>query len=400
MKWDYDVIVVGAGPGGATASRYCAQAGLRTLLIEKEHLPRYKACGGCLSLKTVRLLGLDLSPVIENTIYGVRFTYCLRDPLPITSEEPIALMVRRNRFDQFLVDHSLQPGVELAEGKKVIGARDLGEGIEVEWEGGTRSRCTYLIGADGPGSTVARSFSLLPPKAQENGVGLESEVPYESMVPMAQEDLHRVHLDFGRIPNGYGWVFPKKEVVSIGIGGTLNGRKRGHLRKYFDDFVKDLNLIKEGRVDRTTGHRLPCFYDEAFKISWRNVVLVGDAGYLMDPLTGEGIYYAIRSGMLAAEAIIQSKEQGIAAATLYQERIRKWISEDLKWALHISRILYRFPKLSYQTLKQYPELARLCMEMLAGQASYPVFVTRVKDRIKDLLKGKLGETIRKAMATG
>ena len=64
MRMDYDVIVVGAGPGGSTAARFCAQAGLKTLLIEKEKMPRYKACGGCLSLKTVNLLGLDLTPVL------------------------------------------------------------------------------------------------------------------------------------------------------------------------------------------------------------------------------------------------------------------------------------------------------------------------------------------------
>jgi flavin-dependent dehydrogenase len=83
MNRDYDVIVVGAGPGGSTAARFCAQAGLKTLLIEKERLPRYKPCGGCLSTKTVHLLGLDLSPVVENTIYGANFTYCLKDRFSI-----------------------------------------------------------------------------------------------------------------------------------------------------------------------------------------------------------------------------------------------------------------------------------------------------------------------------
>ena len=80
MNLDYDVVVVGAGPGGSTAARSCAQAGLKTLLVEKERLPRYKPCGGCLSIKAVRLLGFDLSTVVENTIYGVKFTYCLERP--------------------------------------------------------------------------------------------------------------------------------------------------------------------------------------------------------------------------------------------------------------------------------------------------------------------------------
>src|SRR5512139_2837203 len=152
MKWDYDVIVVGAGPGGATASRYCARAGLKTLVIEKERLPRYKVCGGCLSLKTVRLLGFDLGPVVENIVHGAKFTYTLRDPLFVDSHESIGFLVMRERFDQFLIERSVEAGVELVEGKKVLAAREVGSGIEVEWQGGGRTRCEYLIGADGAGS--------------------------------------------------------------------------------------------------------------------------------------------------------------------------------------------------------------------------------------------------------
>ena len=69
MKPDYEVIVVGAGPGGATAARCCAEAGFKTLLVEKEKFPRYKPCGGCLSPKTVCLVPFDLGPIVENTIF-------------------------------------------------------------------------------------------------------------------------------------------------------------------------------------------------------------------------------------------------------------------------------------------------------------------------------------------
>jgi geranylgeranyl reductase family protein len=398
MKWDYDVIVVGAGPGGATASRSCARAGLKTLLLEKERLPRYKVCGGCLSLKAVRILGFDLGPVVENIIHGAKFTYTLRDPLCIDSQEPIGIMVMRERFDQFLVDRSLDAGVELVEGKKVLGAREVGGGIEVEWDGGGRTRCEFLIGADGAGSVVARSFSLLPHKREEIGIGLQGEIPYGQVAEMFKEDRRRVHLDFGRVPSGYGWVFPKKEVLSVGVGGILRGGEKGNLQPYFTGFLKDLKLIRDGKVERVRGHRLPCFYDETFKLARDNVLLVGDAGYLMDPLTGEGVYYAVRSGMLAAEAILRSKEKGEGPAAFYNEGVRETLLGDLKWAFHISRIIYRFPKISYRTLKRYPELGTLCAQVLGGQVNYQEFVARVKVRIRDVLEGRLGAKIRKAMA--
>jgi len=114
MNHDYDVIVVGGGPGGSSAARFCARAGLKTRLIEKERMPRYKPCGGCLSLKTVRFLNFDLSPVIENTLYGAKFTYCLKDPFIIRSKEPISFMVMRDRFDLFLIKKALDEGQEIS----------------------------------------------------------------------------------------------------------------------------------------------------------------------------------------------------------------------------------------------------------------------------------------------
>jgi geranylgeranyl reductase family protein len=398
MNRDYDVIVVGAGPGGSTAARFCAQAGLKTLLIEKERLPRYKPCGGCLSTKTVNLLGLDLSPVLENTIYGANFTYYLKDRFSIRSEHPIAFLVMRDRFDQFLVKKALGKGTEILEGERVVRVEEKGNGIEVELTTGKRLRCEYLIGADGSESTIAKSSSLLPPKGDKNGMGVESEIPFESVTDFPKEDLHHIHLDFGQIPNGYGWVFPKREGLSIGVGGMYRDRVKINPRQYLDLFIHGLNYIKEGEVKKVMGHPLPSFYDEEQKVSRGKILLVGDAAHLMDPLMGEGIYYAIRSGMLAAEAITQSKEKGVSPSALYQSWVGSHIFDNLRWPLRLSRLVFRFTKLAYRTLQHYPELGNLYLKVLEGRETYQDFVTRVKDRMKDLLKGRLSEKIKKAMA--
>jgi geranylgeranyl reductase family protein len=398
MNWDYDVIVVGAGPGGSTAARFCARAGLKTLLIEKEQLPRHKPCGGCLSIKTVHLLDFDLSPVIENTIYGANFTYCLKDRFSIRSEQPIAFLVMRDRFDQFLVKKALEKGAEILEGERVKRVEEKGHWVEVELERGERFRCEYLIGADGSESIVARSFSSSPPKGDGNGIGVESEIPFESAVDFPKEDLQFVHLDFGGIPNGYGWVFPKREGLSIGVGEMFREGEKINHHHYFNVFISRLNYIDEEKVRRVLSHPLPSFYNEGQKVSRGRFLLVGDAAHLMDPLTGEGIYYAIRSGTLAAEAIIQSKEKGISPSGLYQNAIQSHIFENLKWALYFSRFAFRFTKLAYRTMKRYPELADLYLQVLEGRETYQGFVARVKERMKDLLKGRLSEKIKKAMA--
>lgn len=398
MDWDYDVIVVGAGPGGATAARFCTQAGLKTLLVEKEQLPRYKPCGGCLSLKAVRLLDFDFSPVIENTIYEAKFTYCLKDPFFIKSKEPIAFMVMRDRFDQFLIEKAQEKGARILEGERVIRVAEGDDRVEVELANGGRFCCEYLIGADGPQSIIARSLSLSPLKGNGNGIGVESEIPLKSIIDFPKDDLHLIHLDFGGVPNGYGWVFPKREWLSIGIGGMFREGKKTNPRQYFFTFIRGLNYLHEGKTERIVGHPLPYFYDEGQRVSRGRSLIVGDAAHVMDPLIGEGIYYALRSGMLAAEAIIQSKEKGISPSDLYQNGVRSHIFENLKWALHFSRFVFRFPKLAYRTLKRYPELGDLYLQVLEGRETYQSFVTSVKGRIKDLLKGRLSEKIKKAMA--
>jgi len=125
---------------------------------------------------------------------------------------------------------------------------------------------------------------------------------------------------------------------------------------------------------------------------------VGDAAHLMDPLQGEGIYYAIRSGMLATEAICASREKGLSPAEGYQTAVQVHIFENLKWAFRFSRFVFRFTKLAYKTLKYYPELGEFYLQVLEGKETYQGFVTRVKERMKDFLKGRLGEKIKEAMA--
>ncbi len=398
MNSDYEVIVVGGGPGGSTAARLCAQAGVKTLLIEKERLPRYKPCGGCLSAKTVRLLGLDLSPVIENTIYGAKFTYCSEDPFFVESKNPIAFLVMRDRFDQFLVDRALEAGTRVLDGEKVIRVGEGADGVKIESASGLKFRCQVLIGADGSESMVARFLSLRPRKNGGYGVAVESETPFDSSVPFPKEELKFVHLDFGSVPNGYGWVFPKKEWLSIGIGGMFRETKKMNPRHYFKSFVKGLSYLPEGGPEKVMGHPLPSFYDEKQKVSQGRFLLVGDAAHLMDPLQGEGIYYAVRSGMLAAESILGWKKEGTLPSDVYQKAVHLEICENLKWALALSHTVFRFTKLAYATLKRYPELGEIYIQVLEGNETYQGFVIKVKERMKDFLKGKLRGKIKRVMA--
>jgi geranylgeranyl reductase family protein len=398
MKPDCDVIVVGAGPAGTTAARTCSRAGLKTILFDKETFPRPKPCGGCLSLKVIDLLGIAGDPILEKAVYGARVTYRLKDSFEVEREEPIAHMVMRDRFDALLAAKAVESGAVFLEGRKVTRLEEREDGVVVIGENGTPVTGRFLIGADGPGSLAARAFSLGPSGRRERGFAVESEIPLKETTGLPEKSLTLLHFDFGGIPNGYAWVFPKKEGLSVGMGGLLGENEKLDLLRYFSDFVKKLGYLPPFEKVRVAGHRLPSFCSPEQKLARGRVLLTGDAAHLVDPLTGEGIYYAVRSGMLAAESLALAVEKGKAPAETYQARVEGEFFEEFLWALRFSKFFYRFPKLGYVTLKRSPELAELYLRVLSGKETYRGFISAVRDRMNGLFKGGILDKLKTIVA--
>ncbi len=388
----YDALVVGMGPAGATAAYQLGQAGLSVLGLDKATHPRYKVCGGGLSARIDRILEDNYKSVVEHTIYGIQFSYRGADPFFLDSSSPIAYMVMRDRFDHFLVEKARRVGAEVHEDEPVTSCRQLPDSIEVT-TGRGRYLAKVLIGADGANSLVAQQ--LFPGRRSRRMATLESEIPIGPAPHYP--GTGRALIDIGATPAGYAWIFPKQERLSIGVGDLRGGLASP--KKIFDRFVQGEKGLAPWKVPPPVGHPLPLFSEpsednrESIELVSGRALLVGDAAHLVDPLFGEGIYYAVRSGQLAAESILNQLHDRQRSLADYEEAVRKEIYEEFRVAARMASLVYSYPYLCHRLLPRYQHIVMLYYDVLRGRETYQTFYVRAKSVVKSSFKDLLLEAV-------
>jgi geranylgeranyl reductase family protein len=358
----YDVIVVGGGPAGGTAAYDLARKGIQVLVLEKERLPRYKVCAGGLTLKTVELLDFDLSSVLEQEIVRGRCTFGGESAVTMDFGEVVGWTVMRDRFDHLILERASVAGAQVLAGHGVTKVEFFADRVEVS-SGNRHYSCSTLIGADGANGIVARSAGL---RIQRDlAAALEAEIPASGET---LENWNRcVQLDFGCVPRGYGWVFPKKDILSVGVG-TFWG-KAAHLRSSLQNFLKMLGLASETRGARARGHLLPLGGKKRVLHHGR-ALLTGDAAGLAEPLTGEGIYYAVKSAKIAAHTVQQALIGDRPDLSSYTETVNAQIAHDLKYASRLARLLYRFPRPCFHLFVRNPAVQQAVANTIFGRSTF------------------------------
>lgn len=360
-----DVLVVGAGPAGATVACGLAEAGLRVTVVEKAQLPRFKPCSGGLPAKSRELIPLSddrAEDLFEDVIHRVRLTYRNRDPVVIRSERPLVYMVRRDRFDHALISEAARRGARILDGVEVIGVDPTGSRVRVRTTRGEMS-ARVVVGADGVHSAVARSVGLAP--VEKLGFALQAEIPVEP--DLLEQWRGTIGGDFGRLPNGIGWVFPKSDHLSVGLlSFTQQG---GWKREELFTFLDGHNLHYDPRRARVYGHHLPRWHGQR-TFQHKNVLLLGDAAGIVNPMTGAGLEAAMRSGHIAVDVIKHAFWHGDDLLDHYSERVRREICRELLDVRAMAKFFFNFTRICYQLGIKNPAFGQIAARLLTGAIDY------------------------------
>jgi len=355
----FDVAIVGGGPAGSTCAAFCAAAGLRTLLLEREKFPREKVCGDCINPACWPILErLELAEHILNSSHGtanaVEFIAIggqkLRVDLPDGDKSEIA--IKRSLFDHLLLNRARALGADIREEATVVALdRAAGKDWKIDIVRETFA-ARIVVGADGRNSTVARLRNLLPRPERER-------VALQAHIPLPRDFGNRIVLQF--LPEGYSGQAPVNDnelnLCLVGTPPTISS-----LRNWAE---REFNLSTE-----QTWRTITPLTRAPVPVAHENLFFIGDAARVVEPFTGEGIYYALRSGELAANAIVKIiRGEDRQCAIRKFTRAHRAMYRGRLWINRLARAAVLSPKTAsgfLQIARFRPTILRLLTAKITG----------------------------------
>lgn len=360
IRQKFDVIVVGAGPAGAICAYQLAKNGFSILILEKEKLPRDKPCAGSLSIKATKELSFNINSVIEKKISKINIIYKFKHQIVKSSPKSFVYMINRDKFDYFLVQKAKEAGATVLDRQKIKEVKQTDEKVRISTVNQVFAG-KILVGADGAKGSTARMINLAPITHCQMALMSKVQLNPQTDIP---KDAVVAHI--GNLPSGYGWSFPKKDHFNIGVGGEINlGAK---IKTYFNQVFNFYQLSSQNR--KILGHPLPARL-RSTPIFKNRVLLIGDAAGLVNYFTGEGIYYAEKSGKIAAEVITNQLRGKKVNLKEYQKWIDQEILPEIRTSYIFSKVFHLFPFLFFKLLI-IDQVFEALVQTLRGEKTYCV----------------------------
>ena len=328
---DFDLVIVGAGPGGSNAASVALDAGLRVVQIDSARFPRVKPCAGGVTLKAAAALRYALNPSVCRSFDAIEFNLWGKRRNRFSHGGVVLRTVCRPEFDNRLVRENCSRRDFTFLGGTRVTAVEYDGRFTVKTSAGSVTGA-QLIGADGAYSIVNRIFRIAAPRALATAI--EVNIPHSGRETMPNDVPC---LDYGAIGQGYGWVFPKDDHWSVGLY-TLSPRTP-NIREQLSSYIRAKGLPADDTLDGLQAFRIPV---GGFRLKTPDcpVYVVGDAGGFADALTGEGIYYALESGRLAGETAVDVAH-GRRRHGAYYRRLWKSVLLDTAISYSLSKPFFR-----------------------------------------------------------
>jgi geranylgeranyl reductase family protein len=327
-----DVLIVGAGPSGSTAATTLAHRGYSVAIVDKAIFPRHKTCASwvnALAFSRFPYLQAELQRLVDCPFHGIRFyDNAISRQGAYTERKPSGYLTLRSKFDHGLVNVATASGATLHQGLRARRIIEDKSGVLVELSDGKEIRARFLLGADGSNSQIARWCGLRKSwRPDQYVVCANEDIPY---APPAIEQFYGdrfplfVSLRFNGL-DGYGWVFPKRHHICVGIGGRVGpGADIRSVMRQFAERAREVKLLPaDVRVSDPdyaldpagAVHKMPT-------LTKGRTILIGDAAGFVSGSTGEGIYPGMVSGAIAADVVHEALNRGSVDVSCFNERWR------------------------------------------------------------------------------